>query len=80
MRNMMIFILFCCAVGCGAVLSFCYFWGDGLAPATVSVETDADTVTSVQQPEEKRHGKQVIDGETYYYDANGEKVTGSSKD
>lgn len=79
MRNMMIFILFCCAVGCGAVLSFCYFWGDGLAPATVSVETDADTVTSVQQPEEKRRGKQVIDGETYYYDANGEKVTGLQK-
>lgn len=79
MRNMMIFILFCCAVGCGAVLSFCYFWGDGLAPATVSVETDADTVTSVQQPEKKRRGKQVIDGETYYYDANGEKVTGLQK-
>lgn len=75
MRNMMIFIIFCCAVGCGTVLSFCYFWGDLLEETVVSTEKEAEEAVPVQQPAEKRQGKQVIDGETYYYDANGKKLT-----
>lgn len=76
MRNMMIFIIFCCAVGCGTVLSFCYFWEDLLEETVVSTEKEAEEAVPVQQPAEKRQGKQVIDGETYYYDANGKKLTG----
>lgn len=80
MRNIMIFIIFCCAVGCGAVLSFYYYGNDWLAITVPSAEDDAegdaDDVAVAQQPEKKLHGKQVIDGETYYYDHNGEKVTG----
>ena len=64
MRNMMIFIIFCCAVGCGTVLSFCYFWGDLLEETVVSTEKEAEEAVPVQQPAEKRQGKQVIDGET----------------
>lgn len=76
MRNMMIFIIFCCAVGCGAVLSFCYFWGDLLEETVVSTEKEAEEAVPVQQTEEKLYGKQVIDGDTYYYDTNGERMTG----
>lgn len=76
MRNIMIFIVFCCAVGCGAVFSFYYYGDDWLAVTASSAEDDADDVAVAQQAEKKLHGKQVVDGETYYYNHNGEKVTG----
>lgn len=76
MRNIIIFIVFCCAVGCGAVFSFYYYGDDWLAVPELSATDDADDVAVVQQPEKKLYGKQVVDGETYYYDSNGEKMTG----
>lgn len=79
MRNIMIFIVFCCAVGCGAVFSFYYYGDDWLAVPELSATDDADDVAVVQQPEKKLYGKQVVDGETYYYDSNGEKMTGIQK-
>ena len=72
----MIFIVFCCAVGCGAVFSFYYYGNDWLAVTASSAEDDADNEAPTQQPEKKLYGKQVVDGETYYYDSNGEKMTG----
>ncbi len=41
MRNIIIFIIFCCAVGCGAVLSFYYYGNDWLAVTASSAEDDA---------------------------------------
>ena len=51
MRNIMIFIVFCCAVGCGAVFSFYYYGDDWLAVPELSATDDADDVAVVQQPE-----------------------------
>ena len=74
MRKMMLFIIFCCAVGCGAIFSFCYFWADW--PTEEGMGVDDASADAEAPPEKKLHGKQLIDGETYYYDRNGERMTG----
>lgn len=76
MKRMMAFVIFCCVVGVVTVFSFNHFSGGLLVDGVSEAINQTDDTQTAPSTEKKLYGKQIIDGETYYFDNNGEKIIG----